>query len=95
MIDHPSVYSDEIRMAMKEHYCCECGRTIRIGHEYQLFKGCWDGKWETYKTCKPCYDLRQDIFDECRADLDDGIEFGGLQEWAKEYGYDWPPVEDA
>jgi predicted nucleic acid-binding Zn-ribbon protein len=57
----PTVYSCELRTAKKPHQCCECRKAISPGDQYQFFKGCYDGKWAKYKTCKPCADLRDEM----------------------------------
>ncbi len=48
--------------ARKEHECCECGETIKIGDKYWYFVGCWndgyhddyDNYFGAYKTCSQC-----------------------------------------
>jgi len=48
-------------IAKKEHECCECGRTIKIGEKYSYFVGCWNdyyyncgNQFGAYKTCLEC-----------------------------------------
>jgi hypothetical protein len=91
MCERPSVSSEEFPKARKKHKCCECHREIAIGEKYQLVKGCWDGEWSKYKTCLPCYELRNKINSDMRG-LDDPLCFEGLQETAQEYEYQWPPT---
>ena len=87
--DLPSVFSDTIRKSHREHKCCECERTIKVGEKYHLFKGCWEGKWSEYKTCMPCWDLWIEVQKGYR---DDGWPaFGELEEWAHEAGMEFPP----
>ena len=57
----PSVYSDTMRTARKEHKCCECHLKIRKGDKYHHAKGCWDGVWQEFKTCESCDDLRHEL----------------------------------
>ena len=44
--------------ARKVHTCNECSGDINPGHQYQLTSGCWDGGFESFKTCKPCAETR-------------------------------------
>ncbi len=48
-------------IARKEHKCCECGRTIKIGEKYSYFVGLWgdyysydDNQFDVFKTCLEC-----------------------------------------
>jgi len=75
----PSVYTEEWKKAKKVHKCCECGLPIMPGETYQLFKGCYEGKWERYKTCRECNDLRHEL--ESDGEMP---PFGHLAEWASE-----------
>ena len=45
--------------ARKEHVCCECGGTIKVGESYQLFSGVWDGHGASFKTCAECCEARE------------------------------------
>ena len=82
----PRVYSEEIPQAHKKHICCECQRTIDIGQQYHLFKGNWEGRWQTFKTCILCNDLRHEL-----SDHGEWPPFGNLSEWAHEAGEVFPP----
>lgn len=84
MCNMPSVFEEKYPTARKEHKCYECGATIRVNEKYHFAKGCWDGKWEQFKTCLICNDLRYDLKN------DDGMlpPFGDLGEWAAEDGMD-------
>lgn len=57
----PDAFSVKEPTAIKEHTCCECRGTIRIGEKYHLFSGVWDGEAYTFKTCAECEQLRNDI----------------------------------
>lgn len=46
--------------ARKCHKCCECGGLISKGEKYQRITGLWEGKFETYKTCRECAGLRDE-----------------------------------
>lgn len=69
----PSVSSVKVVKARKAHKCCECGETIQPGERYEVYSGCWEGSWDTHKTCLPCQRLRDDL---CRC----GFVFGQLRE---------------
>lgn len=56
--DGPSVFNERRFIARKNHACCECGGVIRPGERYERTDGCWDGRWETYKTCGICLRIR-------------------------------------
>ena len=84
----PSVFSDTVRKARRAHKCCECRQVIKAGENYHLFMGCWDGKWDEYKTCVDCQDLREEIGGLYRDD--EWPPFGDLSEWAHESGFEFP-----
>ena len=48
----PTVFDQIDRRARKHHTCCECGFVIHPGDVYEETRGLWDGRWDTYKTCK-------------------------------------------
>jgi len=54
----PDVFSMATRVARKQHVCCECGEYILPGDKYEHVSGCWDGTWDTYKTCGGCVWMR-------------------------------------
>ncbi len=69
-----------IRMARKEHCCCECGCTIRRLMSYEVAWGKWDGVFEVFKTCHLCVEIREkfscgrgwtftDVWETLREDL--------------------------
>lgn len=59
--DAPSVFSDKIVVARKAHRCSECRHTIKPGERYEQFDGCWDGRWDHYKTCETCLEIREQV----------------------------------
>ena len=61
--DGPTLYDEKYRKARKEHKCCECGQTINAGDDYQVITGLWDGRWDEFKTCEKCADLRDSLMD--------------------------------
>jgi hypothetical protein len=58
--DSPSVCTEKIVVARRDHVCCECGETIKKGEKYERVKGLWDGDWDTYCTCIICSKIRDD-----------------------------------
>lgn len=69
--DGPEFFEWSRPKARKEHRCCECKRTIRVGETYERASGKWDGDFRTFATCKDCLDAWAAIDSECRC-------FGGL-----------------
>lgn len=57
----PSVYTVSAPTARRHHRCCECGGYIESREAYQLIKGCWDGRWYTFKTCVDCESIRSEV----------------------------------
>lgn len=57
--DAPTLYNYNFVKARKEYSCCECGRKIHKGAEYQRVTGLWGGRFETYRTCMDCYYIRE------------------------------------
>ena len=92
MCDLPSVFSDTIRRARKDHKCCECRRIIKSGERYHLSKGCWEHKWYEFKTCTECDELREELRTACDLYPDEGPAFGELGELAHESGVEFPVV---
>jgi hypothetical protein len=56
--DGPDVFTNTVRLAAKEHHCCECGETISRGARYEHARGRWDGNWNTHRTCLSCVEIR-------------------------------------
>jgi hypothetical protein len=71
--EHAELYNETFPIAKKEHECVECGEPILPGQKYHRVEGKWEGHWGTYKTCYPCYHIRED-YCEC------GFIFGELVE---------------
>ena len=42
--------------------CCECGRKILIGEEFEWYKGYYDGQHYIHYTCLDCLSLRDNFF---------------------------------
>jgi len=60
--DGPSLYSEKIVTARKEHKCIECNQVILIGEKYEKVDGCWDGSWSHFKTCEDCLSMIEIFF---------------------------------
>jgi hypothetical protein len=41
--------------------CSECGREIQIGEQYERVTGKWEGRFDTFRTCLKCQDLRDSL----------------------------------
>ena len=80
MCEAPSVYSTSYPKARREHRCCECDGTIFKGERYHIFNGCWDGEWDSFKSCDDCQAIRKEIYHTERKKHRDyeGIAFGDL-----------------
>jgi hypothetical protein len=75
--------TEELPRARKEHRCTECYRTIHIGENYELTKGCWDGSWSQFRTCMHCVSVRQWLDTVCN-----GWEYGGVYDETQEHYWD-------
>lgn len=79
----PEFSVEEFHIARKEHKCCECGEIIKPGQKYQKISGLWDGHFSRFKTCMPCYNIRENY-------CSNGYIFGGLAEEIREcFGFDY------
>lgn len=84
MGEKPSVSTDVCRKARKEHKCCECRETIKVGDTYHFTSGIWEGRGDSFKTCAKCEALRHYIFGVDDNARYDGIAFeGGCREWCQ------------
>jgi len=50
----PQAYKSVIRVARKQHTCCECKQVIAKNERYQLVSGIWDDRPDSFKTCFRC-----------------------------------------
>jgi len=82
MGDTPSAYKEKWRLARKPHKCCECHGTIFYKEKYHYFSGVWDSRGDSFKTCKECYDLREEVSVDCC--YDERPCFGELWEYISE-----------
>lgn len=58
----PSLFTEKILKARKQHKCCECKEVIQPGESYERVKGLWEGVWQKYDTCMHCLSLRKVFF---------------------------------
>lgn len=49
-------------IAIIDHKCCECSRTIKEGEDYELVFGSWDGYKVILHTCSDCLNIRNIFF---------------------------------
>ena len=47
-----------VKMAARNHCCCECNEVIPKGTRYEHVAGKWDGEMATYRTCLSCVEIR-------------------------------------
>ena len=78
MCELPDVFSQTTRRARRNHTCCECDLMIRPGERYEVIKGLWYVRWETYKTCLSCAAWRKVAVDYIAPDYEEGPAFGQL-----------------
>jgi hypothetical protein len=92
MCDHPKVFSSGVRVARKEHRCCECYRKIRKGETYHYYSGLWD-EWETWKRCLECDAFCAVLSSKGFGDCDGQVTFGGMRDSVRETwgekGFPW------
>lgn len=79
----PTVYGCETPTARKEHKCCECRGTIRVGEKYHRHHGIWAGDAETFKVCLDCEELRAECDKNEIYDYEK-VYFGGVEEFVYE-----------
>lgn len=60
--DVASLEHYDVRTARKPHKCCECQETIRPGENYEVSRLLYDGRWDTFKTCSLCLEIRNKVF---------------------------------
>lgn len=69
--ERPEFYNETYPHARKEHRCCECGGTIRVGEIYAYCRGAYDGSFFSEYQHKACRDFAAEVnrkwgrFGEC------------------------------
>lgn len=66
--------------ARKPHKCVDCGKTIRLGDEYEYTFQVYEGDASSTKSCLACAGIRESL-----ADLGFCFEMGGLRSAYIEY----------
>ena len=61
--ESPQAFRQYMRVARKQHKCCECCKPIERGQQYEYTSGVWDGRGDSFKTCLSCVRIRA----ECEA----------------------------
>ena len=79
--NEPDVSKAVRRIARKQHICVECRLPILPGSIYEDYRGCWDGKWDKFKTCQLCLDLRVKVEKHSEEKC---WEFGAMREYARD-----------
>lgn len=75
----PSFYQLTIATAGKRHCCNECGEAINVGTKHEKVVGKWDGRFDMYRTCPSCVEIRNHfacdgwIFGELWNDLEENF----------------------
>lgn len=86
--ESPAVFREITIKARKQHRCCECGDTIQKGEMHELVDGCWEGRWDHYRTCSFCATLRKTYCPH-------GFVYGELAEQISECLGFWYPTDPA
>lgn len=81
-MESPECFREVIRLARKQHRCCECRILIMPRERYQYISGIWSGEPANFKTCLRCAALRNDVHQLCKKQdrYYEGIQFEGLYE---------------
>ena len=83
----PEVAETTYPKARKEHICGECGETIKKGQKYENFRGLYEDRWSTHKTCMRCVALRDKycpggwIFGRVLERIGECMDWNPLTEW--------------
>jgi len=88
--EYADLYREEFPIARKTHTCCECREKAAIlpGQEYHKVAMLYDGIWSEYKTCMPCYNIRERYCSH-------GFYFEGLRETIEScLGFDYTEVPE-
>jgi len=81
----PRVYNEQTRQARKQHFCCECNKTIMPGEKYVYITGVWNNEWATYKTCLRCDHIKTLALKRYPPDFEEeGPGFELLYDWIRE-----------
>jgi len=84
--------------ARKPEKCVECGAVIEKGQIHRYENGLSNGKWVTYRTCIPCFKIRQEfccswvwgeVLNDVQECLDDASYGLDDKEDEEDDGWDW------
>lgn len=59
--DPPDFFSIHIVTARKPCRCCECRITIQVGEKHERSAGKWNGRFDSFRTCLACVELRKKL----------------------------------
>lgn len=65
--DPPTFYEAKQVRGRKKYECCECLSVIAKGEPHERAAGLWEGSFDTFRTCKLCTDMRDEIGLQCYA----------------------------
>lgn len=68
------VYEQTSRRARIEHHCAECARLISPGEQYEVATMLYEGRWDTYKTCRHCIAVREWLVIVCNGFCHHGVQ---------------------
>jgi len=57
-----TILTDKLVTARKVHVCIECGFPIMPDQKYRYESGVFEGEMVEYKTCIPCFRVRESLF---------------------------------
>ncbi len=85
------VQSSRIVCARKEHKCCACHETIRVGDKYEYFFLVYEGDPDYFKRCLRC----KAIYDELVSRLNTrGADWEEWVDFSLNCGHSWEEVQD-
>ena len=96
--DLPSLFKKYIvKSARKDHQCCECQRTIKLGETYEYTFGVWNGVAQTFKTCEQCQEIKHWAIESYEESNDCfcwhyGRMLSDVREYANEIARDVPGI---
>jgi hypothetical protein len=85
--DPATLCREVIRLAVKDHRCDECGRTISAGERYEFVHGLYDGHWDTYHTCQHCQAARAWLERECGGWVYTEVRDELIEHWEEDWIY--------
>lgn len=76
--------------AKKQHLCCACAETIRVGDQYEYFFLVYEREPDWFHRCLRCKAIYDELVDRCekRGEYDEWVDFG------LKCGHSWEEVQD-